>query len=81
MIPGFSLYELFPTFICANNTGNMIKSFSEFEMFNLFHFFTFSSSPSSADMVAISGDYFFRHLLALYQLILFFKLFFSLFFV
>ena len=73
MVPGFSLYKLFQTFICANNTGNMINSFSEIKMFNLFYSFTFSSSPSSADMVGISGDYFFRYLLVLYQLILFFK--------
>ena len=48
----FSLCELFPAFICANNTGSLVKSLFGVEVFNLFLFFTFSS-PSSSGMCSI----------------------------
>ena len=55
MIPLFYLFELFPVFICANNTGSLINSLFEVNIFNPFPYFI-SSSPSSTGMSDKSTD-------------------------
>ena len=40
----FCLYELFPAFICANNTGRTVNSLFGGKIFNLFPYFTSSLS-------------------------------------
>ena len=43
------MYELFPTFICANNTGSMVNSFLGVSTFIHVSSFTSSSSTSGGD--------------------------------
>ena len=51
------MYELFPAFICANNTESLLNSF--FGVSALIHVpsFTSSSSPSSGDRRGASADF------------------------
>ena len=49
LISFFSLYELFPAFICVKNTGSLVNSLFEFKIFNPFPF-TSSLSTSSSGM-------------------------------
>ena len=52
LISLFSLHELFPAFVCAYNTGNLVKSSSGVNTFNPFPSFTSSLSPSGGSMSA-----------------------------
>ena len=49
LISFFSMYELFPAFICANNTGSVDNNLLGVKIFNPFPSFT-SSSLSSGGM-------------------------------
>ena len=52
----FSLYDLFPAFICANNTGSLDNTLSGVRIFNPFSSFSFSLSSSSSDMSGMSTN-------------------------
>ena len=47
LISLLNLYELFPAFICANNTGSLVNSLFGVNILNPFPPFTSCSSPSS----------------------------------
>ena len=69
LISFLSLYDLFPAFTYAINTGNLVNSL--FGVSNLIPClsFTSSSSPSSGGM-GDNQQFFLNHLLTLYHLIL-----------
>ena len=53
----WSLYELFPAFICANNTGSPVNNLFGEKVFSPFASFNSFSSPSSDDIdVKSSSD-------------------------
>ena len=55
LISFFSLHELFPAFINANNTGSLVNSLFVVNMFNCFPSFTYSAL-SSGDATSNSSS-------------------------
>ena len=51
----FNLYELFPSFVCANSIGCLVNSLFGVKTFNPSPSFTYSSSPSSSEL-SVEGD-------------------------
>ena len=52
----FNLFELFPTFICANNIGSLVNSLFGVNIFNPVPSLTYSSSLSDSGMSDKSAD-------------------------